>query len=242
MTDGQSPYDPPRPPDSPADESRSWWKKKRAKLPTWAWIVIGVVVLGGVGGALSGGDDGDETAGAAQPSDTTATETTVESVQSTTPPTVETTIAETTTTAAPTTSEAPATTIDEALQQDMALLLVLGDLRDGDPDLVNAFVSDLEPTPLDRVDVVTAQLGEGTAVVVVAGTSGYGTDEYQIEAAVDTLTVLSTLWSDEMFAGGRNIRPSLDLTVDGRHFVVSFESMVAVLGRQMTPQQALGLA
>jgi peptidoglycan hydrolase-like protein with peptidoglycan-binding domain len=64
MTDETLP--PPGAPIAEASPTTSWWMKKRARLPTWAWIAIGVLVLFAAA-AAGGGDDQED----AEPSSNT---------------------------------------------------------------------------------------------------------------------------------------------------------------------------
>lgn len=84
------------PPAAPA-----WWKKKRWKLPTWAWIAIGVVLIGA---AASGGSKKKDEPAADKPTQTTTPVTTGQPAVAA----AVTTVAET---APPT--EAPVTTVEE---------------------------------------------------------------------------------------------------------------------------------
>jgi hypothetical protein len=147
------------------------------------------------------------------------------------------------TTEAPTTTARPTTTTDPAATADLGAIAALGALRDGTaPDVVDSLIEILEPSPLERVDLISATLtDDGVANLVVVGTSGYGTPEFQVEAAIETLNSLSNLWEVPSFSGIGKVKVGLDLTVDGQQYLVPNESMVAVLNRQMTPQQALGL-
>lgn len=255
MTDGPD-LPPPTNPAAPTPVgAESWWKQKRAKLPTWAWILIGVVVLIGIAGALTPDAEEDAsdttteaTPSAIEPDDTEPVETEVADTEpeQTTPDTDAPTTEAPTTTAAPTTTRAPTTTVDPGAQADMVAITMLGNLRDGDPataDLAAAMIDAIEPYPLDRVDVLSGFLDDvGTANLVIVATSGYGTDEYQIEAAVTTVSAMSELWDTPPFAGLGAVKVGLDLTVDGRQYVIPHDAMLGVLNRQITPQQALGLA
>jgi hypothetical protein len=91
MTDGQFPPPASTPSTDPA--AAPWWKKKRAKLPTWAWLVIGAVVAFGAIGALASPEEEAD----AEPQTTEPTDTA---------PAIE----ETATTDAPATTETPDTT------------------------------------------------------------------------------------------------------------------------------------
>ena len=53
MTDGPTTPSPSR----PESTGVPWWKQRRAKLPTWAWIVLGLVVVLIAIIASSGSDD-----------------------------------------------------------------------------------------------------------------------------------------------------------------------------------------
>lgn len=109
---------PPPPPPSyqpvPAAEppaTPKWWKKKRWKLPTWAWI--GIVVLM-IAAAAGGGDSKkDEPAAAPVATDAKPAELVADTVATTTNPTTPPTEAATTEPATTTTIEATTTTVPE---------------------------------------------------------------------------------------------------------------------------------
>jgi hypothetical protein len=193
--------------------------------------LIGVAAIGILVASCGGSDDAATEVSSAQ----VAVET-IAAVATTEPEVIE-------TTEAPTATARPATTTDPAAEADLGAIAALGALRDGTaPDVVDSLIAILEPSPLDRVDLISATLtDDGVANLVVVGTSGYGTPEYQLEASINTLNSLSNLWDVPAFAGTGNVKIGLDLTVDGQQYLVPNESMVAVLNRQMTPQQALGL-
>jgi len=240
MTDAQLP--PPSATIPPAaSPDQPWWKRKYLRLPTWAWITIIVLVIGGIGSATKKDDEDKQTTASPTVDASTADTDPADTQPAGTEPAD--TAPETTVERTTTTERATTTTADPGDIADLTVLLVLGQIRDGEaPQIVDAFVSDLEPFVLDRVDVVTAELGnEGLANVVIVGTSGYGTEQYQLEAAVDALTVCATLWDTDTFRDVKNVRPGLDLTVDGRQFLVPYDSIIAVLDRRMTPQAALGI-
>jgi hypothetical protein len=105
MTDGQLP-----PPDSPtpgAENGTPWWKKRRAKLPTWAWIAIGFGVVV-IGAAAAGGGADDDNAGVATTTEADAVSVTSVAVETTEAAT--TTEATSTTEATTTTTESTTTT------------------------------------------------------------------------------------------------------------------------------------
>lgn len=108
MTDGTLP--PPNAPIATPDggEKVAWWKKKRAKLPTWAWIAIAVVVIGAAASAGGGDEDtsGDDTTTATSEA-ATATSVADETAPEATEPEPE--ITEPAVTEAPTTTVAPTT-------------------------------------------------------------------------------------------------------------------------------------
>lgn len=116
--------EPPRLPDpsttpgtAPPAESKptSWWRRKVAKLPIWAWILIALVVLGGISSALGGDTNEDaDTTSADTASSSNATEAPTTTPATSPAPTPSTTSAPATeppsTTAAPTTTEPAPTT------------------------------------------------------------------------------------------------------------------------------------
>lgn len=220
---------PPSPPRTP------WWKRKRAKLPTWAWIGIAVVAIPAIG-SIGSPDDEDE---AAPTTGTTPTEPqpVVSTADTAAPETTTTTteVAETTTTEATTTTIA----VNDA---DVTAILMLDAIGDGE--ITDAFVSDLEGgLLLDRVNVVDSALtNDGVAEIVIVGDSGYGTEEFQNEAAADVLVYFADLWSEqEWLCCGEKVHPRLNLTVDGRNWVIEQDVMLDVADRRMTPTAALGL-
>lgn len=140
----------------------------------------------------------------------------------------------------PTTQRATTTTIDPGDEADLQAVFLLGGIESGEAaDVIQGFIDVIEPFPLDRVDVVTADIAAMNIVLVA--TSGYSTVEYQQEAAVDTVARLAELWGVPALAGLGTVKVGLDLTVDGRRYVVTNDSMRAVLNRRMTPQAALGI-
>lgn len=50
-----------------------WWKKRRAKLPTWVWIVVALSVLAAVGGAGESEEAATETSGESPASEVAST-------------------------------------------------------------------------------------------------------------------------------------------------------------------------
>ena len=220
------------------------------KKPITAAIALAVIISA----CGSNGNDSATATTAAQPNTTqAASPTTAKPTTTTDAPTTE----------APTTTEltcpegmhvatngthcaadATTTTVDTSASDDLLAIQTVGALRDGtNQKLSQALIDILEPSPLERVDVLSGCLdNEGHIIVVVDATSGYATDERQQKAAADAVANLAELWGDEiaMFSKTSDKVPvGLDLTVDGHHYLLDNATMRAIAARQTAPADAL---
>lgn len=146
---------------------------------------------------------------------------------------------------APTTTQEPTTTVDPATQADLTVLITISAIESTRTDLISAIESDFI---LERVDVFETRIDNGppaSAVLYVSGSSGYGTAEYQIEKAWELATTLATFWEsgDASFRNeSGNLKPALEIVVDGRRYYADHDLMVRVADRKVTQQEWLMLA
>ena len=154
------------------------------------------------------------------------------------------TVAVTTTTEPAPTTEAPPTTVGSNAADLRVLNAVVGA---NDPAsklheaLIDAFENDLH---WERLNAISATLPPDGSVgepawLVIEGSSGYGTDEYQIKAASDAVAYLSDLWGSDSFGPAVKIPLAVDMTLDGNHWRFAPETLIAVDQRTMTPDEAL---
>ena len=200
----------------------------------WAWATIAVVVIAAAATAPSDNDNG-----TIATSDTTADVATT--TATTTPPATDpTTTTSTTTTTTTTTTSTTTTTIDPALEADIEALLILDGIQTGSAtEVTGALIDAIEPYPLERVDVLTASVEPPN--IIISATSGYSTADYQIEQAVEALGVVADLWDGGLrsFAGDGTVKIGLDLTVDGRRWLIPNQALRDIAARRLAPADAL---
>ena len=152
-----------------------------------------------------------------------------------------------TTLATPTTVKATTTTIDPGSEGDLGIILAVTAIEQTRSDLISAIESDniLERVDVLEVEVVNGAPGEpGEVILHVEGSSGYSTNEYQLEQTWELFTQLSFFWE----TGGtlRNdlgtLKPSFEAVVDGRKFLADYDLMVRVDDRRVTKDEFFALA
>jgi hypothetical protein len=128
-------------------------------------------------------------------------------------------------------------------------IAVLGGLEDGDAgtdDIRRSLAELIEGMGFERVNVVTGEVGGLGAFLVVDATSGYSTEENQLEAVIDGVYTMSqALWAPDFFGAATPegaLVVGLKLTSDNRSFTLSPEEMIAIRDRQTSASQALGLS
>ena len=147
-----------------------------------------------------------------------------------------------TTLATPTTVKATTTTVDPASEGDLAVILAVGAIEQTRTQLVSALESGFI---LKRVDVLEVKVVNGTpetpgqVILRVEGSSGYSTNEYQLEQTWELFTQLSIFWK----TGGtlRNdlgkIKPAFEAVVDGQKFLADYDLMVRLDDRRVTKDE-----
>jgi len=147
----------------------------------------------------------------------------------------------------PTTVRATTTTIDPGSEGDLGVLFAVTAIEQTRSDLISAIESG---NILERVDVLEVGVENGTpgipggVILHVEGSSGFMTDEYQIEHTWELFTQLSFFWE----TGGtlRNdlgtLKPSFEAVVDGRKFFADYDLMVRVDDRRVTKDEFFTLA
>lgn len=152
-----------------------------------------------------------------------------------------------TTLATPTTVKATTTTIDPGSEGDLGVLFAVAAIEQMRSDLISAIESDniLERVDVSEVGVENGSPGiPGGVILHVEGSSGFMTDEYQIEHTWELFTQLSFFWE----TGGtlRNdlgtLKPSFEAVVDGRKFLADYDLMVRVDDRRVTKDEFFALA
>lgn len=98
---------------------------------------------------------------------------------------------------------------------------------------------------VDRYEIVLSPPELNTAIMVLTGSSGYRTNENQMDKAWELVGLLGAFW-EKSDGPLRNVqgtlKPSLDLTVDGNHFVADHDLMVRLADRLVTREEWLTLA
>ena len=152
---------------------------------------------------------------------------------------------------------ASSTTEPAALDQTLSNLLAIGDLRAGKATELRAAIIDfLEQGPLsywERLNLVSGMIVDASdeteeipagIYLVIDATSGYTSDEYQERALFDAVYELATnaLWTDEGFGATTddgNGAVGLDLTADGKRYVLTGDRMLGVRDRRLIVEIAV---
>lgn len=148
-------------------------------------------------------------------------------------------------TAAPTTINTTTTTVNPATEADLTVLITISAIESTRSDLISAIEEDFV---LDRVDVFETKVESGppgSAIIYISGTSGYSTDEFQIQKAWELATTMATFWQDDDVSlrnDQGNLKPGLEIVVDGRRFMADHDLMVRVAERRVTQDEWLMLA
>jgi hypothetical protein len=208
------------------------------------FVAAGLILSGCGSSTASDEPTEEELAEAAQEPEVEVTTTTV-------PPT---TTEAPTTTVAPTTTSRPSTTtttVDEVGMGVINQIWVISQIEEGSPDtdpVRDTLIEVAESVvgSIGRVDVVTGEAGNDVGVrVIVEASSGFLTREYQDETAIDMVSEFAKYfwvpgWFGNILESGEG-GVDFDLTVDGRSWMLSAQTMVDISNRRMSPATALGL-
>ena len=172
-----------------------------------------------------------------------STETQTATTSSTTSIAVATTRPQVTTTTARATTT---TTEDVGLSKDVQILVAVSSLestqRDG---IIEAIESS---STLERVDVFTVDVTDGTDTTQgsvtwrIEGSSGYRTEENQLLQVWELASSLALFWESDdgvLRNDEGTIKPALEIVVDGRRYVASYDSMVALADRRISQAEWL---
>ena len=206
-------------------------------------IVAVGLILGGCSGSTASEEPTEE-----ELESEAATEPEVEAATTTTsPPTTTSTTVPPTTTTKPSTTT---TTVDEVGVGVVNQLYVLAEVEKGNPDMdpvrdTLIEVAESVVGSIGRVDVVTAEVANGVGIrVIVEASSGFRTREYQDETAVDMVSEFAKYfwvpgWFGNILDSGEG-GVDFDLTMDGRSWMLSAQTMVDISNRRMSVTSALG--
>ena len=135
----------------------------------------------------------------------------------------------------------PTTTIDPAIDADLAVLFAGQAVLDPEINLAGAIESDI--FSVESVDLINFQAEPPTFQLAV--TSGYNGIEFRDEVAWEIVGNLGFLWSTDN-ALFRNdvgtLKTSLELTVDTKRYLAPYDLMVLVADRKVTSTDWLNLA
>ena len=155
---------------------------------------------------------------------------------------------------------APATTEPAALDQTLANLLAIADLRDGAAtELRGALVDALDQGPLrlwERLNLVSGMIVDASEeteripagiYLVIDATSGYISEDIQEQLLFNAVHELATgvIWSDEAFGATTdegNGAVGLDITADGKRYVLPGDRMLSVRDRRLIVEIAVRAA
>lgn len=213
----------------------------RFKKSSVVLVAVGLLV-----GGCSGSSASDEPT-----EEELAAESVVETTTTSVPPT---TTEAPTTTVAPTTTSRPSTTtttVDEVGVGVVNQLYVLSQVEKGNPDMdpvrdTLIEVAESVVGSIGRVDVVTAEVANDVGIrVIVEASSGFLTREYQDETATDMVSEFAKYfwvpgWFGNILDSGEG-GVDFDLTMDGRSWMLSAQTMVDISNRRMSASSALGL-
>lgn len=135
----------------------------------------------------------------------------------------------------------PTTTIDPAIDADLAVLFAGQAVLDPEINLAGAIESDI--FSVESVDLINYVAEPSTFQLAV--TSGYNGIEFRDEVAWEIVGNLGFLWSTEndLFRNDvGTIKTGLELTVDTTRYVAPYDLMVLVADRQITSTDWLNLA
>ena len=233
MTD--TPLPPPTDPTATAEPSVAWWKRKRAKLPTWAWIAIAVTVLFIAAGAAGGTEEETEDSATASSAAVSTTEPDI-----TTTLAAPTTTEATTTTAAPTTTVAPTTT---AAPTTTELVLTVEDIQT----LVFPLTFDANRAEVIGIldeNFVVQSVDEYTydpiiGVVRVSITPAFDFDEGVRDDAFEMMRAMAAFWSSDgiWVESGTGWSPSLNMSISSAEYLCNGEQMKAMADARFAREQ-----
>lgn len=153
----------------------------------------------------------------------------------------------TTTTAMTTTSTIArtSTTVNIVAEADQRVYELAVFINNRRSELIEIIEEDRLLERVDRYEIVSSNVEPKFITVILTGSSGYSTNEYQIDKAWELVGQLGAFWEapDGPFRNKQGtLKPSLDLTVDGNHFVADHDLMVRLADRLVTREEWLALA
>ena len=146
------------------------------------------------------------------------------------------------------------------LDQTLANLLAIADLRDGEAtELRGALVEVLEQGPFslwERLNLVSGMIVDASEeteripagiYLVIDATTGYISEDIQEQLLFDAVYELATavIWSDEAFGAttdAGNGAVGLDITADGKRYVLPGDRMLSVRDRRLIVEIAVRAA
>jgi len=137
---------------------------------------------------------------------------------------------------------ATTTTVDPTVEADTEVLFYAAVVNTNRSDFISAIEEDRLLERVDLLDVLVENGQPPVVTLVVTGSSGYRTDEGQSDKAWELATSLAVLWEEGFRNVDGEIKPSLEMVVDGKRYLADYELMVRLEERRVSREDWFLLA